>query len=68
VTEPLAQSRVIAPGRLMLERGAVPPGETAEAALREPNANGELVHGGSAGLGLQNFFASNSLSTMASRA
>jgi len=36
--EPLAQRGVIASERLMLERGAVPAGEAAEAALGEPKA------------------------------
>jgi len=71
----LAQRAIIAPRGLMLETGAVPAGEAAEAALGEPKAGAterseiakrrsllpagqhrrvlaNLVHGGSAGLGL----------------
>ncbi len=38
MTEALTQGGDIASGRLMLERGAVPAGEAAKAALGEPKA------------------------------
>ena len=52
MAQPLAQSGVIASGWLVLQAGTVPAGEATEAALREPKAGEDLVHGGSAGLGL----------------
>ena len=68
VPQAFAQRPVVGRQRLVLERGAVPSREPADPALRKPKALSDLVHGRSACLGLQDFFARSSLSTIASSA